>query len=597
MAWFSFWSNKTKDNNKPITVQHSQSMYDVAALNAIVDSQSLLNKRNRELIDGGYAFDTSVIDLASVENAAGTFGIVSDKFSKNIINWRLSMAPEVKWCLDEVFSELADTKLQLEHGVGYSALNDDEKSLIDQEFVRFSSLFNFNNLNLQDDIRHLLIEGEIAYEGIRSEEHPEYGIIGIRRLYSDDFSVVYSPILTNGFALNVDLNRIFNRYGMTSNNIFSTGSKFIYDSRTGEFETDMQHAALTFPNVAYIYYDKLPNVNVPISLLDYAHLAYFELYSIQQAAMVMRIVRSPERLLFNVDVGGLSDKAAKAHIREFGNKLRSQKVAIPTGVGKDGNMNVQIGQEYNPSTMLESYIFGKSNANGGTTAQTLQSTANFDQINDINYFQNRLLRVFNIPFARITEPSQKSYQPSQSLTYDEVRFYKFIVSIEERFNNALTNLFLENLRLRKIGGGKISNAQVSLKFETPARYALFLEAAAESAKFELYEKYANREEFNKSVLAKKFLGMLDSDLKEHKDANFEEAKEKKELEKRLNGDSSSSDAFNGESDFNYSGGEPEHFGEEGGESEGFGGEESVGGEESGAEVGGEEPSFGEPLPD
>jgi len=534
MAWYNFWTKNTKDNNKPITVQQPQAQFDVAALNAIVDNSSLLNKRNRELIDGGYAFDTSVVDLASIENIAGSFGVISDKNSKNITNWRLSLAPEVKWCLDELFSEMSDINLHLEQGAGYSELSEKEIALIDQEFVRFSSLFNFTNLTLQDDVRHLLIEGEIAYEGIKSEEHPENGIIGIRRLYSDDFDVVYSPILTNGFALNVDIDKIFNRCGTGVGNVFSTGSKFLYDSRTGEFETDPHHAALTFPNVAYIYYDKLPNVNVPISLMDYAHVAYFELYAIQQAAMVMRIVRSPERLLFNIDVGGMSDKAAKAHIREFGNKLRSQRVPMPGGPDKNGNMQVGVSQQYNPATYSESYVFAKSNANSsGTTCQTIQSTANYDQINDINYFHNRLLRIFNIPFARITEPSQKQYQPSQNLTYDEVRFYKFIVSIEERFNNALTNLFLENLRLRGIGNGKISNSHITLKFDTPARYALFLESAAESAKLDLYDKYAQHEEFNKGILAKKYLGMLDQDLEAHKSANRKDAKEQKEYEKSL----------------------------------------------------------------
>lgn len=573
MSWFNSWFGKTKGSDKPITVQHPQSMYDIAALNAIVDNQSILNKRNRELLEAGYQFDAPVVDLGSVESNAGLFGLSQNKQSKNQMNWRLSLAPEVKWCLDELFSEIADTKLTMEQGVGYNELNDKEKALIDQEFVRFNSLFNFTNINLQDDIRHLIIEGELAYEGIKSEDHPEMGIIGVRRLYSDDFDVVYSPILTNGYALNVDLDRVFNRCGTSVSNSFMSGSKFLYDSRTGEFETDPHHAALTFPNVAYIAYDKLPNVNVPVSLLDYAHTAYFELNSIQQAALVMRIVRSPERLLFNIDVGGMSDKAAASHIREFGNKLRAQKVAVPTGVDRNGNMQVGVGQEYNPATKLETYIFGKSNANGGTTVSTIGSTADFDQINDINYFQNRLMRIFNIPFARWTDPSNKQYQPSQQLTYDEVRFYKFIVSIEERFNVALTNLFLENLRLRGIGD-KLTNTHICLKFETPARYSLFLESAAESAKMDLYEKYSGHEEFNKGLLAKKYLGMLDSDLKAHRDANRKDAKEQKEYEDSLNNEG-------GEESGDMGGG---FGGDIGGGAEDFGGDMGTGGEPPTEEV-------------
>ena len=199
--------------------------------------------------------------------------------------------------------------------------------------------------------------------------------------------------------MNIDLDKIFNRYGVS--NTFVSGSKFLYNKDTGEYETDQHHAALSFPDVVYMYYDKLPNSNQAISLLDYAHKAFFELDTMQQASIVMRTVRSPERLLFNVDVGGLNDKMAQQHIQRFSQVLRARKNPMPGGVDQNGNPRVSIGQSYNPATMLETYIFAKGSQNQGTTVQTIGTQTNFDQINDVNYFHNRLLQVFKIPFARI----------------------------------------------------------------------------------------------------------------------------------------------------------------------------------------------------
>lgn len=588
MAWWNSWFSGHKDEEKTNRVDHPNRRYDINVLNDIVDSNSQLNIRNRSLIDAGLVFDSSTIDLGLVNSSANNYGFLANKVAKNEQNWKLSLAPEVKWCIDELCSEFSGVKLNLVQESGYNELEEIDKSLIDQEFLRFSTLLNFSELNLIDDVKHLIIDGELAYELVKSQEHPEYGIIGIRRLYSDDFEVVYSPIITNGFALNIDLDKIFTRYGMS--NTFSSGSKFLYNKDTGEYETDQHHAALSFPDVAYVYYDKLPNSSQALGLLDYAHKAFFELDTMQQASIVMRTVRSPERLLFNIDVGNLSDKMAQQHIQRFSQTLRARKNPMPGGMDQNGNPRVSIGQSYNPATMLETYIFGKSNQNQGTTVQTFGTQMNFDQISDIQYFHNRLLQVFKIPFARITDPSNKQFQPSQNLTYDEVRFYRFIEGIQERFNNALTKAFLEDLRLRGIGGGKVTESQVKLKFDEPERYALFLNVEKEKAKLDIYDSYSQHDEFNKWLLAKKYLGFLDSDIEAHKEANKKDKQEEEE-EQDSGSDDSGEDS---DLDFDMGGGSSG-----GGSDLGGGGEEDLGGEDlgGGEELGGEEESPSEEVPE
>ena len=169
------------------------------------------------------------------------------------------------------------------------------------------------------------------------------------------------------------------------------------------------------------------------------------------------------------------------------------------------------------------------------------------------------------------------------MTYDEVRFYRFIEGIQERFNNALTKAFLEDLRLRGIGGGKVTESQVKLKFDEPERYALFLNVEKEKAKLDIYDSYAQHDEFNKWLLAKKYLGFLDSDIEAHKEANKKDLQEEEDQE---GGDDESGD---NDLDFDMGGG----GGSSGGGGGDLGGEEDLGG---GEELGGEEEIGGEEEP-
>lgn len=494
-------ASTTFDGNVAQLKSSASRHYNVNVINQLIDSESILNRRLADLerVNTAFAVTTDSIDL-SLLNSNST----ANKLYRRNENWRLAYTPEISWCIDEILSELIDTKPIINFGNTYVNISDKNKQIIENEFNRFIKLFNFNDEMFSDDLRHFIIDGEFAYEAIVSQEHQEFGVIGIRRLRADVFNVIHSPILDNGFVLNIDIDALFNQIGYDVYNKYSnTRSRLVLNKTTNTYETDTKHLALTFPDVTYICYDRDIVNNCAVSLIDKAREAYNQLAALQQAALVMRITRSPERLLFNIDTGGMSDKIAAEHIRKFGNSLSKKKTVTPTG---------EISQIYNPSTMLESWIFGKSNTTAGTTVQSVASTANFDQMSDVNYFHNRLLNIFKIPFARITEAS-KQYYSGNSLTYDEARFYKFIQTMQIKFANALTKMFLRNLKLIGFADNDISN--ITIDFEPPERYTTFLQNDIIKNKFEVYEAFANREEFNKALLMQKYLGMSISEIKAH----------------------------------------------------------------------------------
>lgn len=518
----------TKDiDRKEQTVNRN---YDSNVVSQLIDSESILNKRLADLQSAQSIYDTAELDLSNRNSTT------SDDYRRKD-NWRIAYTPEIAWCIDEIMSELLDINISVKCGTTYNTMDDKTKQIVENEFNRFIALFDYNSEQFHDDLRHFIVDGDLAYESIISEDNPEFGVIGIRRLYADAFNVVYSPIIKNGFVLNISVDSLFNQTGSDYyNNLGHLQSRLVLNKETNSYETDERHVALTFPDVTHICYDKDVINNKTVSIIDKAREPYFQLAALQQAAMVLRITRAPERLLFNIDTHGMSDKLAAEHIRKFGNALSKKKAAGPNG---------DVTNTYSPATMLESWIFGKSDVTTGTTVSSVTSTANFNQLDDINYFHNRVLNVFKIPFSRITA-AEKQYVTGENLTYDECRFYKFIQSMQIKFSNGLTKLFLHDLKIRGID---VDTTDVKIEFDPPERYTTYLNNQIIKNKFEVYEAFANREEFNKPMLMHQYLDMSLTDIHAHLVANTKAAARAPEGSEGSEGSAGGSNFSSGGGDF------------------------------------------------
>ena len=96
----------------------------------------------------------------------------------------------------------------------------------------------------------------------------------------------------------------------------------------------------------------------------------------------------------------MNDNYAKAYVRDFANSLKAKKVAQPSHVPGAPD----VGSVYNPVSMLESYVFGKSDGNDGTSIESVGSSANYEQLEDIEYFLRRFMKQFKVPFSRYKTP-------------------------------------------------------------------------------------------------------------------------------------------------------------------------------------------------
>jgi hypothetical protein len=155
---------------------------------------------------------------------------------------------------------------------------------------------------------------------------------------------------------------------------------------------------MLWPQLTYINSGEYaPEGNfISYPMVERAKQAYYQLTLLQDAAVILRVTRAPERLLFNVSTGKMTQNYADEYVRNFANSLKAKKV-----VSHDGR---DIQSVYNPVSMLESYIFGKSDGNDGTTVESVTSTAQYDQIEDIKFFFKLYVKQFKVPFSRFEQP-------------------------------------------------------------------------------------------------------------------------------------------------------------------------------------------------
>ena len=388
--------------------------------------------------------------------------------------------------------------------------------MIQKEFDNFIKLFDIRN-NIIDIIRTYVIEGEVCWENIINHEIPTLGIIGVKRLRNDFYDILINQATGENCGIYFDLDKFAQELQYTLSAYYSQNSAIfntIYTNgyRGLDFSSAQNVVPLLFPQITYFSHDKKsPNGRVTYSIIEGVKQAYYQLVLLQDAAVILRVTRAPQRLLFNIATGGMADKVASEYVRRFAQKLSEKKVAK---IDRQSN-NSMIGKTYNPSSMLDSWVFPKSNANDGTTVSTVESTAQYDQIEDLKFFLKRMIKQFGVPYTRWDNLESNSYRASTEITQEEFSFSKLELNIQMKFAKALQDSFIVHLKLRGIWTkANLKESDFYIEFTPPYVYSKFISNQEISQKMELYSKYADRDEMSKTWAQKHILGMTDSEISE-----------------------------------------------------------------------------------
>ena len=187
------------------------------------------------------------------------------------------------------------------------------------------------------------------------------------------------------------------------------------------------------------------NKNIVLSYLHKAIKPVNQLRMIEDATVIYRIARAPERRIFKIDVGNLPKVKAEQYLRDVMARYRN-KLVYDASTG-------EIRDDRNYMSMLEDFWLPSREGGRGTDISTLPGGQNLGETADIEYFRAKLYRSLNVPVSRLESSQGFALGRSTEITRDELKFTKFVQRLRKRF----TNLFDDILRTQLVLKGIIAD--------------------------------------------------------------------------------------------------------------------------------------------
>ena len=167
-----------------------------------------------------------------------------------------------------------------------------------------------------------------------------------------------------------------------------------------------------------------------------------QLRMIEDAVVIYRIVRAPERRIFYVDVGNLPKVKAEAYLRDVMSRYRNKLVYdASTGEVRDDRKHM---------SMLEDFWLPRREGAKGTEVSTLSGGQNLGEITDVEYFQKKLYQSLNVPMSRLDADNGFNMGRAAEITRDELKFTKFVQRLRKRFTQVFNDILKTQLVLKGI---------------------------------------------------------------------------------------------------------------------------------------------------
>ena len=297
------------------------------------------------------------------------------------------------------------------------------KTKITDEFKTVLNLLEFNE-NGHDIFRSWYIDGRIYYHILVDESNVKNGIVELR------------PIDPRKIRKIKNVKKEKNDKGIEI--VKEIEEYYLYNDK-GITETTVQGVKLPLDSVVYVPSGlNDANSGMAIGYLHKAIKLVNQLKMMEDALVIYRISRAPERRIFYVDVGNLPKIKAEQYVNDLMNKFRNKVVYdASTGEVRDDRKHL---------SMMEDFWMPRREGGKGTEITTLPGGQTLGQIEDIQFFQQKLFQALNVPMSRLKGETGFNLGRSSEITRDEIKFNKFVQRIRKKFSN----LFLDALRVQLI---------------------------------------------------------------------------------------------------------------------------------------------------
>src|SRR6056300_407955 len=280
------------------------------------------------------------------------------------------------------------------------------------------------------------------------------------------------------------------------------------------FEKQQNQAAIEAEHVVHLSLSEGLDRNFPFgnSLLESVFKVYKQKELLEDAIIIYRVQRAPERRVFYIDVGNMPTHLAMGFVERIKNEIHQRRIPSATG----GGTNV-IDASFNPLSINEDYFFPQTAEGRGSKVDTLPGGTNLGEIDDLKYFTNKLFRGLRIPSSYLptgADDSAAQYNDGRVGTayIQELRFNTYC----ERLQNLVVEEFDQEFKRYLLEHGiNIDTAMFDLKFQPPQNFAAYRQSEIDNARVPTYTQMAQIPYISNRFAMKRFLGMTEEELAEN----------------------------------------------------------------------------------
>ena len=350
----------------------------------------------------------------------------------------MAMQPELESAIDDIVNE------SVVHDVTGKSVTimlddleqpDNIKDMIRDEFDNILRMLNFSNAG-PDVFRNWYIDGRLYYQVLIDEKQPKLGIRELLYLDPRKIRKVRSVVKKRDPRTGVDT-------------VAGVQEFYVYNERA----MNQGQTIVTSPtdSAVKIATDAIVNVNSGLMdpkrmlVLSYLHKAIKplnQLRMVEDAVVIYRLSRAPERRVFYVDVGNMPKVKSEQYLRDMMTKFRN-KVVYDSATG-------EVKDDRKFMSMMEDFWIPRRGEGKNTEITTLPAGQNLGELADVNYFEKKLYKSMNVPMSRLEQNQGFSLGRTTEITRDEIKFSKFVDKLRAKFSILFDELMERQLALKGI---------------------------------------------------------------------------------------------------------------------------------------------------
>jgi hypothetical protein len=285
-------------------------------------------------------------------------------------------------------------------------------------------------------------------------------------------------------------------------------------NQSSRFNSPQNAVAVDAEHVVHLSLSEGMDANWPFgnSILESIYKVYKQKELLEDSVIIYRVQRAPERRVFYIDTGSLPTHKAMAFVERVKNEIHQRRIPNRTGGG-----NSIMDAAYNPLAIMEDYFFAQSAEGRGSKVETLPGGENLGEIDDLKYFNNKMMRGLRVPSSYLPtgpEDGTATYNDGRVGTayIQEFRFSKYCRRMQTLIEGELDREFKIFLKSRGI---QIDSGLFDLQFHEPQNFAKFRQIEVDAAQIGVFQPLSDVPYFSKRFLMERFLNLTKDEILEN----------------------------------------------------------------------------------